>query len=162
MGLLGEEDTGQHLPTITQSACVARTGVVTVGEQAKPIKQDSHFYPLKRRKAAFSGLDHAQLNFQFLKVHWVLLECFQTRDVISRTPLLYGVFKKFRNSFETLSFWFLKFVFRSDTSYVKEDIPYWQEHQKAFSGRRVAWRSWLFSFNSPMLLLNASQQVSPL
>lgn len=123
-GLLGEDDTGQHLPAIAQSARVARTGVVTVSEQAKPIKKDSHFYSSKRCRAAFSGLDHAKLNFQFLKVHWVLLECIQTREVISWTPLLYGLFKKFRNSFETLSFLILKFVFRSDTFCVKEDVPH--------------------------------------
>lgn len=55
------------------------------------------FCSLKRCREAFSGLDRAQMNFQFLKVHWVLLVCIQDREVISWTSLLYGLFKKFIN-----------------------------------------------------------------
>lgn len=92
-----EEGTGQHPPTITRSTRVATAGPVSVSGQSKPIKEDNHFYSLKRCKATFSGLDHAQLNFQILKVHCILLECIQPTEVISWTPLPYGLLKKFRN-----------------------------------------------------------------
>lgn len=82
-GTVREEGTGQHPPTITQSARVATAGPVSVSGQSKPIKEDNHFYSLKTCKATFSGLDHAQLNFQILKVHCILLECIQPTEVIS-------------------------------------------------------------------------------
>ena len=88
---------GRHRTTSCYHCSICTRGAVTVSVQSKLIKQDSHFYSLKRCSAAFSGLGHIQMNFQVLKVHWVLLECIQATEVTSWTPLPYGLFKKFRN-----------------------------------------------------------------
>ena len=96
----GTAGKGRHRTTSSYHRSVCTRGHGTCGYSQCAVKtcEASHFYSLKRCKAAFSGLDHAQLTFQFLKVHWVLLECTQATEVISWTCCPMGYLRSFETN----------------------------------------------------------------